>query len=369
MKRFVVAVFFVCATARAYEVPLVTPCTKDALDERNNATAFAIIDVSTASNPASYYVRREKNPPKPIGTLLQTITDICGTTTPAFNKIHELLLDGTTGLARSKSRRAFLGSGDTIVALVLHRFDDPNKIPFKLLVTETPRPTEFMRGLESLLQAREELYSETLGADIHLSQGLVELQEPRGEVTFSILGLKPETAGGGATASTKEKTDQKKKAAKSEAPEEEKKQADVLKLVTGSPEHLTWSANVPLNSVKAVKYNDKERTFEAREAPKEFLAALDLSAGDVLMDYPWYDWHRLQGKGIFRFSKNPGDTLGVGLGFRLPFVNVWGGRLWMKEDEQVGNQRSDHYRIHTRFGLGLDVSTIVKSLKAANAKK
>jgi hypothetical protein len=149
-------------------------------------------------------------------------------------------------------------------------------------------------------------------------------------------------------------------------------------VATGPSEHFSLSANLPINSVKQVKYDSDTKTVATREAPKEFLVGLDWTPGDVLRDPVAYkSLERLVIKGLVRFSKEPLNTVGLGLGYRTPYGTIFAGPIWIREDVKVETTpegadvaaRNSRYKMSWRVGLSFDVKRAQEWLTKKDDKK
>ncbi len=141
----------------------------------------------------------------------------------------------------------------------------------------------------------------------------------------------------------------------------------VFSTKSGPPEQLSISANLPINTVKKLKL-DENNNVQTKEAPKEFLLGLNYNFGDVYEEYDTWDAHRGFVTGMVRFSKQPLDTVGLGLGYNFGFVSAFGGPIWIRQPRastsptsQAGQQvqPSMRYKFNLRVGVTFDLATAV----------
>lgn len=150
----------------------------------------------------------------------------------------------------------------------------------------------------------------------------------------------------------------------------------VAEIVTGLTEHFRLSANVPVNSVKKLDYDQTKKQVVLKDTPREFMVGVDWYLGDVLARPPLYDWRRLGVKGLIRFSKQPLDALGLVLAYRASPFSVIGGRTWSRLTQKTGvnpdgsDQIKRSYKGAWQFGLGFDLKTAKDWLtgKSSSAK-
>lgn len=136
-------------------------------------------------------------------------------------------------------------------------------------------------------------------------------------------------------------------------------------LVTGPIEHFSLSADLPVNSVKTLTFDDKTNSVQPKTAPKEFLAGVDYVLGDVFRT-PESRWSldRVVFKGLVRFSKQPLDTVGVAAGYLLPVGGtLFAGPIWIRETTGTGSDAKERYKMHVRVGIGFDIKKALDWLK------
>jgi hypothetical protein len=308
------------ASVQGHELSLASPCEKSApsalVPFKEVADAYVFVDL-TGETPRIWVHRGAP------GAVLDPLKRGC---------------DGRNVLEALEAVRK-LGSPTTEARLILRRkrvidvfafFPGNSDVPsFTLTIEEASRPTEFLRGLKSLVEAairKEE------GRPVRVVHDQYQLVYERAYATLSMKG----------------------KAAEAKA-------SDLVKLVTGPPEHWTWSANLPLNSVTQLKFNSDTRQLQSRETPKEFLAGLDLYRGDVLTTYPRSDWNRVHVKGLVRFSRTPLDSVGLAVACRTAWADLFAGPLWINEDASDGTRK--RYRMRWRVGVGFDVRVVAQWVK------
>ena len=388
------------------EVPLTTPACEDV--EWTAPDVIAILDITT-SKARFFVVDLAEN-----SAVLESFKADLKTTCDLPTKNFQTLLKDITDLQTAKKInsqtdvRLFHGLNAVLRFYIFYKPAENAKPtdppPFKLLVDEEERPTEFMRGLKILLEQAAKIKA----LEPQLAQGDYRIQNARGVITVKLrpptAPTKPvpteqttktattnassatqptqpsanDTGNGGAAGKDSAKdgknTDDAKDAKKSET-----KDITVAKITTGKPEHVLWFAAVPVSSAKVVKYDKDTGTIAPKEAPKDLMVALAYQFGDVLRtDYPMVSKNRAFVQGLFKFSKSPGDALGVAVGYRFTPVNIFVGPIWTKEDKAAtsntsagttGVVRDEHSKMHIRVGIGVDISSIVGWIKDAADKQ
>jgi len=139
------------------------------------------------------------------------------------------------------------------------------------------------------------------------------------------------------------------------------------KVVTGPTEHLFLSADVPLNSGKQLKFDDKNNAIVTRDDPKAFYASINGRLGDLFHDDRW--WEKIVIKGLVAASKHPLDGYGIGIGIRGDVFGRWGLELdgfspfvaWMsvKNDETAIANGASKRSSQTRIGISLNLDKAV----------
>lgn len=145
--------------------------------------------------------------------------------------------------------------------------------------------------------------------------------------------------------------------------------SSTVNLVTGPSEHLYLSADLPIDNVSMVKY-DENGNVTTPSAPSKFYGGLNYSIGDIGLEKASWSLNSLSVKLLMQISSKPLDGLGAGLGFRLPATEVWGFKLnvisvfgaviWLREDASAS---STHYKAKLRGGLSLNLDAALGWIK------
>ncbi len=154
-------------------------------------------------------------------------------------------------------------------------------------------------------------------------------------------------------------------------------------LVTGPEEHWFITGDAIVRGVKELKYDAASKTVVQRDKPQQFYVGFNYMVGDVLERYPQFSGRRTVFKLMLSPTKNPFDSIGAGVGYRLvdgvfqlPDAKsdstsqgdisgglvLFVGHFWSKNDRvdaatgavtQGGRSQS------WRFGLSYDVATLL----------
>jgi hypothetical protein len=147
-------------------------------------------------------------------------------------------------------------------------------------------------------------------------------------------------------------------------------------VVTGPPEHLYLSADLPIDNVSMLKYDESSGAVSTTSAPTKFYGGLNWSLGDIGLERASWSWSSLSIKLLMQISSKPLDGLGAGLGFRLPATEVWGFKLnvisvfgaviWLREDASATGTPpvvETHYKAKLRGGLSLNLDAALGWIK------
>jgi hypothetical protein len=145
-----------------------------------------------------------------------------------------------------------------------------------------------------------------------------------------------------------------------------KNEQTVLETKSGPVEHYSLSANIPINTVKQLTVDDSHHVV-MKDAPKEFLFAGNYQLGDVYEDYHRVSTNRVFFTGMVRFSKQPLETVGAGIGYKFGFASLFGGPIWIHEAAQAADATATtatspvakHYKMSWRIGFVFDLGTAV----------
>jgi hypothetical protein len=148
------------------------------------------------------------------------------------------------------------------------------------------------------------------------------------------------------------------------------------KAVTGPIEHWFISADLPLNSVKELKYNNETGELDAKETPGTFYAGISFKTGDVLT-HETSLFRNLTLKGLVKISRQPLDSYGFAVGLRGQYLKKLGidfdlfspfiGWTSTKEDEVKdghpveGGSRKNAFRVGVSFNLDKGLGWVTSS--------
>lgn len=146
-------------------------------------------------------------------------------------------------------------------------------------------------------------------------------------------------------------------------------------VTTGPTEHLFLSADVPLNSINKLEYDDASAQLVERDPPETFYVGLDYQLGDLLSPRRG----GLKGlvlKGLLQMSKRPQDSFGVAVGYRVPDLSLLGlslntfspfaGVVWTREDRVTAEGEPRRNAARTRdyvVGISLNLDRAMGWLK------
>ncbi len=95
-------------------------------------------------------------------------------------------------------------------------------------------------------------------------------------------------------------------------------------IITGPKEHWFVAADVRLNSVNQLKYDDATKSLQTKDSPNAFYFSANYMFGDVYADRPLHWWDYFLIKALLAASKTPYDAFGLGVGWRQPETNLLG---------------------------------------------
>lgn len=255
------------------------------------------------------------------------------------------------GLTKVPTAR-FVADGGSIAVVAFHI----GKL-VEIQVTENARDTQLSVDFGNLLELIKKLRKAggAAGADVIVARADYTLVEPRATVTFNAIPYEETLDPDGGPSTT-----------------EAKDPVKVAAILTGAIEHFRLSANLPVNSVKELEYDEESGIPKLKETPREFLAGIDWFYGDVLRDdYPLADARRLGVKGLVRFSKTPLDSLGAVVAYRYKGISIIAGPIWTKQDVKTGTGEDGKdiferkYKQAWRVGLGFDLATALSWVSSA----
>ena len=134
-------------------------------------------------------------------------------------------------------------------------------------------------------------------------------------------------------------------------------------MITGPREHWFLSADLTVAKLSQVKFNTDKGTTEPKETPKQFYVGLNFMLGDVLLERRAL-WKNFFLKGMIKFSKNPLDSYGIGIGYRFPPVkilgldisalSIFGALTWSKENTDTKDNKLTKYQWQLGISYNLD---------------
>jgi hypothetical protein len=224
----------------------------------------------------------------------------------------------------------------------------------EVLANEVHRDTQLVTDLGDLLtlilEMRKKSGGGTAAATLTVARADYVLKESRSTLTFSVIPYSKPAAEDSEEAETSQAVP--------------KDPIKVAEIITGVPEHFSISANIPVNSVNQVDYDQDKKQLVTSETPREFLAGLDWYWGDIkTKDFPWYDRRRLGVKALLRFSDKPLETVGVVAAYRWESFSILAGPIWTRVTRKAGTNPDGgdvldrEYDHEWRVGLGFDLTT------------
>lgn len=141
-------------------------------------------------------------------------------------------------------------------------------------------------------------------------------------------------------------------------------------LVTGPAEHLSLSADLPVSNARQLKLDDKGTSLVPKDNPRRFYIGLDYSLGDLLTERTRFSTSAITLKAMVLLSKNPSDSYGAAIAYKLPkydlqgfdlsTLSIFGGYFWTKSTDASGShQRTNKPQI----GVSFDLKTALGWLK------
>ena len=153
-----------------------------------------------------------------------------------------------------------------------------------------------------------------------------------------------------------------------------------LKLVTGPPENFFMTADCPVDSLKLLKYNKDDGSVALKKAPETYYLGLDYTFSDLASDADNFAPKNIVLKAMVKLSKRPQDSVGIGVGYRLPAFTLGGlnfkgispfvGYFRTLEDRKRSDGSVDKLGGHStdvRAGVSLDLSPALGWIGSAAA--
>jgi hypothetical protein len=111
-------------------------------------------------------------------------------------------------------------------------------------------------------------------------------------------------------------------------------------VIVGPAEHWYLSADLILSNTKQLSYDDDTGRIMEREKPGSFYIGLNRKFGDVFTNYSGIEFYKnFSIKGIVKASKNPGESVGIGFGYTFDMAEIFVGRVWTRDDQNVGAEK------------------------------
>lgn len=169
--------------------------------------------------------------------------------------------------------------------------------------------------------------------------------------------------------------------------------AGTLTIVTGPPEHLFVSLDLPVSNRKTLKYDTKSGTLQPSDSNPQLYWAVDYQFGDVFgvsdstFEVPDSNGvlnivkasviDRLNLKVLFQASSKPLNSIGLALGYSLPPIetktfnlnlsslSIFAGYFWTKQDTVTGVlvKTNDSYGHSWRVGVSYSLDDALKWVK------
>lgn len=156
-------------------------------------------------------------------------------------------------------------------------------------------------------------------------------------------------------------------------------------VITGPEEHWFLGLDLPVTDQETLKFDSATQTLQPKDKESQLYLSLNYLLGDVLVGVDesagpgapkrWYDDFAI--KLFVHASSRPFDSAGVGVGYRVPSLelrgvnfglrglNFYGGYFWTKQDEIEGGVPVENGDRDTkwRFGVTFDVASMIESVK------
>jgi hypothetical protein len=141
-------------------------------------------------------------------------------------------------------------------------------------------------------------------------------------------------------------------------------------MITGPQEHWFLSADLTVVKLSDVKFTTDKGTVDPQETPKQFYVGLNFMLGDILSNRQAL-WKNFFFKGMIKFSKNPLDSYGLGIGYRFPPVkflgldisalSIFGALTWTKE--RAGTQAGKLTKYQWQLGISYNLDKALSWVK------
>jgi hypothetical protein len=131
-------------------------------------------------------------------------------------------------------------------------------------------------------------------------------------------------------------------------------------IITGPQESFWISADMGLDNIKQLTLDANSKPVE-KEKPASFYVGFNYKLGDVYKNYDVIGaetYKNISVKFLALASNSPSESMGAGLGYDFPWVNVFIASVWTKDDQSVGGSigttRSNMVGISFDLSRGLE---------------
>lgn len=110
-------------------------------------------------------------------------------------------------------------------------------------------------------------------------------------------------------------------------------------VITGPIENFWLSADMGVNNIKQLTL-DANNKVVTKEKPASFYVGFNYKLGDVYESYKVISpetYKNISLKLLFHASNAPSDSMGMGVGYDFPWVNLFFARVWTKNDSSIAS--------------------------------
>lgn len=117
--------------------------------------------------------------------------------------------------------------------------------------------------------------------------------------------------------------------------------SEVINVITGPAEHWYLGIDLPVQNKKTLKYDTASKSLLPQGTGNQLYLSMNYFFGDdVFLADSQHELKRFSGKIFIAAQSKPMDSVGIGIGYRLPKIGVFdlnqfeifAGRFWTKED-------------------------------------
>lgn len=110
-------------------------------------------------------------------------------------------------------------------------------------------------------------------------------------------------------------------------------------VTAGPAEHWYLSADLPITNIKQLQYDAESGEVTEKEKPASFYMGINYRIGDIFTNYHGHDrYNDLSFKLMLKASKNPGESMGIGISYNLDFAEVFIAQVWTKDNENISGK-------------------------------